>query len=162
MRHQNYQFLQLPSEIAVKIREKYLLKGSFLVKLQVSSLMSKINNKNYAWVSLVINLFRWLTIQTTFKIDSIPCNCVCIFKTFSKQYCLDYYIKRKKCSSFRETYRVLRERRKCVSQHIYTTIKNGWNRDVCPNGMHLIFWRPCILSFQHFWTEKIQFSMTPN
>ena len=41
MRHQNYQFLQLPSEIAVKIREKYLLKGSFLVKLQASSLMSK-------------------------------------------------------------------------------------------------------------------------
>ena len=108
--------------------------------------------------SIVINLFCWLTIQTTFKIDSIPCNCVCIFKTFSKQYCLDYYIKRKKCSSFRETYRVLRERRKRVSQHIYTTIKNGWNRDVCPNGMHLIFWRPCILSFQHFWTERFNFS----
>ena len=108
--------------------------------------------------SLVINLFRWLTIQTTFKIDSIPGNWVYIFKTFSKQYCLDYYIKRKKCSSFTETYRVLRERRKRVSQHIYTTIKNGWNRDVCPNGMHLIFWRPCILSFQHFWTERFNYS----
>ena len=44
--------------------------------------------------SLVKNLFWWLTIQTTFKIDPIPCNCVYIFKTFSKQYCLGYYIKR--------------------------------------------------------------------
>ena len=100
----------------------------------------------------------WLTIQTTFKIDSIPCNCVCIFKTFSKQYCLDYYIKRKKCSSFTETFRVFRESRKCVSQHISATIKNGWNRDVCPNGMHLIFWKPCIFSFQYFWTERFNFS----
>ena len=148
----------MPDEIAVKIREKYLLKGSFLVKLQVSSLMSKINNKNYAWVSLVINLFRWLTIQTTFKIDSIPCNCVCIFKTFSKQYCLDYYIKRKKCSSFTETYRVFRERQKRVTQHISATIMNEWNRNVRPSGMHLIFWRPFIFSCQHFSTERFNFS----
>ena len=108
--------------------------------------------------SLVINLFWWLTIQTTFKIDSIPCNCVCIFKTFSKQYCLDYYIKRKKCSSFTETYTMFRERRKRVSQHISATIKNGLNRDVCPNGMHLILWRPCNLSFQYFWNERFNFS----
>ena len=38
--------LKLPGEIAIKIREKYLLKGSFLVKLQASSLMSKKNNKS--------------------------------------------------------------------------------------------------------------------
>ena len=114
MRHQNYQFLQLPSEIAVKIREKYLLKGSFLVKLQASSLMSKkITKIMHEW-SLVINLFWWLTIQTTFKIDSIPCNCVCIFKTFSKQYCLDYYIKRKKCSSFTETCRYFEDLAFCL------------------------------------------------
>ena len=111
----------------------------------------------YKW-SLVINLFWWSTNQTTFKIDSIPFNCVCMFKTFSKQYCLDYYIKRKKCSSFTETYRVFRECRKRVSQHISATIMNGWNRDMCPRGMHLIFWRPCILSFQHFWTERFNFS----
>ena len=148
----------MPHEIAVKIREKYLLKGSFLVKLQVSSLMSKINNKNYAWVSLVINLFRWLTIQTTFKIDSIPCNCVWIFKTFSKQYYLDFYIKRKKCSSFTETYRVFRERQKRVTQHISATIMNEWNRNVRPSGMHLIFWRPFIFSCQHFSTERFNFS----
>ena len=43
--------------------------------------------------SLVINLLRGLTIQTTFKIDSISLTIVCIFKTFSKQNCLDYYIK---------------------------------------------------------------------
>ena len=148
----------MPGEIAVKILEKYLLRGSFLVKLQASSLMSKkITKIMHEW-SLVINLFWWLTIQTTFKIDSIPCNCVCIFKTFSKQYCLDYYIKRKKCSSFTETYRVFRERQKRVSQHISATIMNEWNRDVCPNGMHLIFWRPCILSFQYFWTERFNFS----
>ena len=108
--------------------------------------------------SLVKNLFRWLTIQTTFKIDPIPCNCVCIFKTFSEQYCLDYYIKRKKCSSFTETYRVFRERQKRVSLHISTTIMNEWNRDVSPKGMHLIFWRPCILSFQYFWSERLNFS----
>ena len=108
--------------------------------------------------SLVKNLFWWLTIQTTFKIDSIPCNCVCIFKTFSKQYCLDYYIKRKKCSSFIETYRVFRERRKRVSQHFSTISMNGGNRDVCPDGMHLIFWRPWTLSFQHVWTERFNFS----
>ena len=108
--------------------------------------------------SLVINLFWWLTIQTTFKIDSIPCNCVCIFKTFSKQYCLDYYIKRKKCSSFIETYRVFRERRKRVSQHFSTTSMNGGSRDVCHYRMHLIFWRPWTLSFQHVWTERFNFS----
>ena len=79
--------------------------------------------------SLVINLFRWLTIQTTFKIDSIPCNCMYIFKTFSEKYCLDYYIKRKKCSSFTDIYRVFRERRKRVSRHISATIMNGWNRE---------------------------------
>ena len=108
--------------------------------------------------NLVINLFWGLTIQTTFKIDSIPCNCVCLFKTFSKQYCLDYCIKRKTFSSFTETYRVFRERRKRVSQHNSVTIKNVWNRDVYPNGMHLIFWRPCILSFQYFWIERFNFS----
>ena len=108
--------------------------------------------------SLVINLFWWLTIQTTFKIDSIPCNCVCIFKTFSKQYCLDYYIKRKKCSSFTETYRVFRERQKRVTQYISATIMNEWNRNVRPSGMHLIFWRPFIFSCQHFSTERFNFS----
>ena len=64
----------------------------------------------------------------------------------------------KKCSSFTKTYRVFRECRKRVSQHISATIMNGWNRDMCPRGMHLIFWRPCILSFQHFWTERFNFS----
>ena len=147
----------MPGETADKIREKYLLKGSFLVKLQASSLMSKNNKIMHEW-SLVINLFRWLTIQTTFKIDSIPCNCVCKFKTFSKQYCLDYYIKRKKCSSFTETYRVFRERQKRLTQHISATIMNGWNRDVRPRRTHLIFWRPCILSFQHVWAERFNFS----
>ena len=148
----------MPGEIALRILEKYLLRGSFLVKLQASSLMSKkITKIMHEW-SLVINLFWWLTIQTTFKIDSIPCNCVCIFKTFSKQYCLDYYIKRKNCSSFTETFRVSRERRKRVSQHVSSTIKNGWNRDVCPNGMHLILWRPCFLSFQYFLPERFSFS----
>ena len=38
----------MPGETAVKMREKQLLKGSFLVKLQASSLMSKTNNKSYA------------------------------------------------------------------------------------------------------------------
>ena len=124
----------MPGEIALRTLEKYLLGGSFLVKLQASSLMSKkITKIMHEW-SLVINLFWWLTIQTTFKIDSIPCNCVCIFKTFSKQYCLDYYIKGKKCSSFTEIYRVFRERQKRVSQHISVTIMNEWNRDVCPKG----------------------------
>ena len=119
----------MPGEIALRILEKYLLGGSFLVKLQASSLMSKkITKIMHEW-SIVINLFWWLTIQTTFKIDSIPCNCVCIFKTFSKQYCLDYYIKGKKCSSFTETYRVFRERQKRVSQHISATIMNEWNRN---------------------------------
>ena len=109
--------------------------------------------------SLVINLFRWLTIQTIFKIDSISCNCVCIFKTFSKQYCLVFfYIKRKKCSSFTETYRVFRERQKRVTQHISATIMNEWNRNVRPSGMHLIFWRPFIFSCQHFSTERFNFS----
>ena len=108
--------------------------------------------------SLVLNLFRWLTIQTTFKIDSIPCNCVCLFKTFSKQYCLDYYIKRKKCSSFTETYIVFHERQKRATQHISATIMNRWNHHVWPRRMHLIFCRPCILSFQHFWTERFNFS----
>ena len=148
----------MPGEIALRILEKYLLRGLFLVKLQASGLVSKkITKAMHEW-SIVINLFWWLTIQTTFKLDSIPCNCVCIFKTFSKQYCLDYHIKRKKCSSFTETYRAFRERRKRVSQHICTTIKNRWNCDVCPNRMHLIFWRPCIFSFQYFWTEKFNFS----
>ena len=35
----------------------------------------------YDW-SVLLNLFRSLTIRTTFKIDLIPCNCVWIFKTF--------------------------------------------------------------------------------
>ena len=148
----------MPGEIALRILEKYLLRGSFLVKLQAFSLMSKKITKTMHEWSIVINLFWWLTIQTTFKLDSIPCNCVCIFKTFSKQYCLDYYIKRKSCSSFTETYRVSHERRKRVSQHISATIKNGWNRDVCPNGIQLIFWKPCILSFQYSWTERFNFS----
>ena len=68
--------------------------------------------------SLVKNLFCWLTTQTTFKI-------------FPKQQCLDCYIKRWKCSSFIETCRVFRERRKRVSQHFSATIMNGGNRDVC-------------------------------
>ena len=120
-------------------------------------MFEKISKIMHEW-SLVINLFRWLTIQTIFKIDSIPGNWVYIFKTFSKQYCLDYYIKRKKCSSFTETYRVFRERQKRVTQHISATIMNGWNCDARPSGMHLIFWRPCILSFQNFWTERFNFS----
>ena len=149
----------MPDEIAVKIREKYLLKGSFLVKLQASSLMSKkITKIMHEW-SLVINLFWWLTIQTTFKIDSIPCNCVWIFKTFSKQYYLDFYIKRKKCSSFTETYRVFRERQKRVTQPISATIMNEWNRNVCPSGMHLIFWKSFIFSCQYFSTERFNFSL---
>ena len=148
----------MAGEIAATILKKYLLKGSFLVKLQASSLISKkITTIMHDW-SLFKNLFRWLKIRTTFKIDSIPCNTVCIFKTFSKQYCLDYYIKRKKYSSFIETYKVFRERWKRVSQHFSATSMNGGNRDVCPNGMHLILWRPCILSFQHFWTERFNFS----
>ena len=57
-----------------------------------------------------------------------------------------------------QKHRVFRECRKRVSQHISATIMNGWNRDMCPRGMHLIFWRPCILSFQHFWTERFNFS----
>ena len=71
---------------------------------------------------------------------------------------MSYYIERKKCSSFTETYRMFRERQKRVAQHISATIMNGWNHDVRPSGMHLIFWRPCILSFQHFWTERFNFS----
>ena len=150
--------MQLPGEISLRILEKYLLGGSFLVKLPASSLMSKkITKIMHEW-SLVINLFWWLTIQTTFKIDPIPCNYVCIFKTFSKQYYLDYYIKRKKCSSFTKTYRLFRERQKRVSKHISATIMNEWICDVCPNGMHLIFWRPCILSFQYFRIERLNFS----
>ena len=62
-----------------------------------------------------------------------------IFKIFSKQYCLDYYIKRKKCSSFTETYRAFRERQKPVTQHVFVTIMNGRNRDVSPSGMQFIF-----------------------
>ena len=138
-----------------QIFQKYLLRVSFLVKLQASSLMSKkITKIMHEW-SLVKNLFRWLTIQTTFKIDSIPCNCSCIFKTFSKQYCLDYYMKR---DSFIETYRVFRELWKRVSQHFSATSMNGGNRDVCPNEMNLVFWRPWHLSFQHVWTERFNFS----
>ena len=133
--------------------------GLFLVKLQASSLMSKKIKTMHEW-SLVINLSWWLTIQTTeiHSIDSILCNCVRIFKTFSKQYCLDYYIKRKKCSFFTEIYRVFRELQKRVLQHISATIMNDWTRDVCPDGMHLIFWRSCILSFPYFWTERFNFS----
>ena len=51
-----------------------------------------------------------------------------------------------------------RERRKRVSQHISAAIMNRWNRDVRPSGMHLIFWRPSILPFQNFWTERFNFS----
>ena len=148
----------MPGEIALRILKKYLLRGSFLVKLQASSLISKKITKIMHYWSLVKNLFRWLTIQTTFKMDSISCNCVCIFKTFSKQYCLDYYIKRKKCSSFIETYGMLCELGKRVSQYSYATRMNGGNRDVCPNGIHLIFWRPWNFSFQHVWTERFNFS----
>ena len=80
----------------VKLHSEYLVGGSFLVKLQASSLASKkITKIKHEW-SLVINLFWWLTIQTTFKVGSIPCNCGCILKTFSKQYRLDYYTKGKK------------------------------------------------------------------
>ena len=75
---------------------------------------------------------------------------------FSKQYCLDYYIKRRG-SSFTETYRVFCERRKRVFT-TSTTIMNRWNRDVRPSRMHLMFWRRCILSFRHFWTERFKFS----
>ena len=88
--------LQLPGEIPLRILEKYLLGGSFLAKLPTSSLMSKkIAKIMHEW-SLVINLFWKSTNQTTFKIDSVPCNCVCIFKIFPKQYCRDYYIEGKK------------------------------------------------------------------
>ena len=45
----------MPGETAVKIREKYLLKGSFLVKLLASSLMSK---KITKIMHESINLFR--------------------------------------------------------------------------------------------------------
>ena len=133
--------------------------GLFLVKLQASSLMSKKIKTMHEW-SLVINLSWRLTIQTTeiHSIDSILCNCVRIFKTFSKQYCLDYYIKRKKYSFFTETYRVFRELQKRILQHISATSMNDWTRDVCPDGMHLIFWRSCILSFPYFWTERFNFS----
>ena len=86
----------MPGEISLRILEKYLLGGSFLVKLQTSSLMSKKIAKIMHELSLVINLFWRSTNQTTFKIDSIPCNCVCIFKIFPKQFCCDYYIERKK------------------------------------------------------------------
>ena len=96
----------------------------------------------YKW-SIVINFFRWLTVQTTVKIDSIPSNWCC----------LDYYICKKKWSSFIETYRVF-----LWAQHIFAVIMNGWNRDVCPSRMHLICWRPCILSFQHFWIDRFNFS----
>ena len=149
----------MPDEIALRILEKYLLGGLFLVKLQASSLIFKKIKTMHEW-SLVINLSWWLTIETTeiHSIDSIPCNSVRIFKTFSRQYCHDYYIKRKKCSSFTETYRVFRELQKRVLQHISGTIMNHWNRDVCPNGMQLIFWRSCILSFPYFWTERFNFS----
>ena len=102
-------------------------------------------------------MFRRLIIQSTFKIDSIPCNCVCIFKTFSEQYFLNYCIEKKKCSSFIETYRVFRERKKRVWQHFSTISMSGENVDVCPDGMHLIFWRPWTL-FQHVWTERFNFS----
>ena len=68
-----WQFLQLSGEIWVKILEKHLLRGLFLVKLQASSLMSKnITKIMHGW-SLVINLFQWLTIQITFEKDSILC-----------------------------------------------------------------------------------------
>ena len=83
---------------------------------------------------------------------------MCIFKTFSEQYFLNYYIKRKKCSSFIETYRVFRECRKRVSQHFSTISMSGENLDVCPDGMHLIFWKPWTLLFQRVWTERFNFS----
>ena len=124
--------------------------------------MSKKTTKIMHEWRLVINLFWWLRIQNTFTTDSIPYNCVCIFKTFFKQYCIDYYIKRKKCSTFTEAYRVFQECQKQVSQHNSVTIMNRWNHDVYPTRMHLIFWRPCILSFQNFfpnfWTERFNFS----
>ena len=107
--------------------------------------------------SLVKNWFWWLTIQTTFNTDSILCNCLYIFKRLSMQYCLDYYIKRKKCSSFIETFRAFREHQKRVSQHFSAISVNGRDRDVCPNGMHLISLRPWNLSFQHVWTERFNF-----
>ena len=66
--------------------------------------------------------------------------------------------KKKKCSSFTEIYGLSRELRKRVLQHISATIMSGWNRDVHPSGIYLAFWRPCILSFQNFWTEKFNFS----
>ena len=66
--------------------------------------------------------------------------------------------KKKKMFILSETYRVLRERQKRVSQHISATIMNEGNRDVCSNGMYLIFGRPYILSFQYFWTERFNFS----
>ena len=66
--------------------------------------------------------------------------------------------KKKKCSSFTEIYGLSRELRKRVLQHISATIMSGWNRDVRPSGIYLAFWRPCILSFQNFWTEKFNFS----
>ena len=59
---------------------------------------------------------------------------------------------------FYRKYRVFGERQKRVTQHIFVTTINGWNRNVRPSGMHLIFWRPCILSYQHFWTERFNFS----
>ena len=51
----------LTGEAALRILEKYLLRGSLLVKLQASSLMSKKIKNMHEW-SLVINLFWWLTI----------------------------------------------------------------------------------------------------
>ena len=90
----------------------------------------------YKW-NLVINLFRWLTVQTTAKINSVPCNCACMWKHFLSMLP-------------RLLYNIL--------LHISAAIMNGWNRDVCPSKMHLICWRPFILSFQHFWVDRFNFS----
>ena len=69
-----------------------------------------------------------------------------------------FLYKKKKCSSFTETYRVFRERQKRLTQHISATIINRWNRNVRPSGKHLVFWRPFIFSCQHFSTERFNFS----
>ena len=104
----------------------------WLSRIALRLIPKKVTKTMYEW-SLVIIFFRdWqLTIQTIYK----------------KKKTLILY--RSECS---------RECRKHVSQHISVAIINGWNRDVCPDGMHLIFWRPCILFFQHIWTEKFNFS----
>ena len=124
-------------------------------------LMSKEIKAMYEW-SLVINLFRWLTIQTTFKIDSILCNCVCIFKTIPKQCCLDYYIKRKKYSSFIEIYRVFPWETKArfarYFWHHYERMK-PWS---VPQRNALDILKTWHFVFSSSLNWKIQFFMTPN